>query len=192
MLRVLIVGGDGTRAATLCDGLRRQGFGVVCARTVAAGARLVPDVDLAILALGRAGANGSDLDALLDRVERRMPVVVVAEPARSEPEPVERSPLDEYAFDDVTVDFQRYRATKAGVGLDLSPREYEMLRYLIEQRDRVVSRRELLNDVWGYRGASYTRTVDVHIAKLRRKIGDPSLMPKYILTVHRAGYRFIA
>ena len=193
MWRVLIVGGEGARAAALSEGLREQGYGVVCARSAALGARLAPDVDLAILALDRAGSGGAELSTLLDRIDRRVPVMVVV--GRDGPDDAVapgHSSLAQWGFGDVELDFARYQATKGGAGLDLSPREFEILRYLIERRDRVVSREELLRGVWGNHGSSLTRTVDVHIAKLRRKIGDPSHASKYILTVHRAGYRFAA
>jgi DNA-binding response OmpR family regulator len=194
MWRVLIVGGDGARAAALREGLRSQGCGVVCARSAALGVRLASNVDFAILALDPAGANGAELDLLLDRIDRRVPVMVVADqpPATAFTAPAAARPLERVAFDDIAVDFLHYRATKAGLAIDLSPREFELLRFLIERRDRVVTRKEMLDGVWGVHGSSFTRTVDVHIAKLRRKIADPPLAPKYILTVHRSGYRFIA
>ena len=194
MLRVLIVGGDGVRAAALRQGLRNQGYGVVSARTAALGARLAPEVDLAILALDRTHANAAEaLTALLDRIDRRVPVMLVPERIESR-DGVDAEPqgqVSQCAFGDVTVDFFRYQATRAGTPLDLSPREFEILRFLVERRDRVVSREELLRSVWGNQGANLTRTVDVHIAKLRRKIGDDSHAPRVILTVHRAGYRFV-
>jgi DNA-binding response OmpR family regulator len=193
MLRVLIVGGDGAKAAALRRELRDHGYGVVSARTAALGARLAPGVDLAILALDPEGANGVDgLSALLDRIDRRVPVMVV--PERTAPRGAEAPALERVSrcvFGDVEVDFLRYQAARAGEPLDLSPREFEILRYLVERRDRVVSREELLRGVWGNQGANLTRTVDVHIAKLRRKVGDDPHAPTVILTVHRAGYRFV-
>jgi DNA-binding response OmpR family regulator len=193
MLRVLIVGGDGARAAALRQGLRDHGYGVVYARTAAIGARLAPDVDLAILALDRTGANGAEsLTALLDRIDRRVPVMVVPEQAEpSGAEAQRRDQVSRCAFGDVEVDFLMYQATRAGEPLELSPREFEILRFLVERRDRVVSREELLRAVWGNQGANLTRTVDVHIAKLRKKVGDDPHAPAVILTVHRAGYRFV-
>ena len=66
-----------------------------------------------------------------------------------------------------------------------------MLRYLVERRGTVVTREELLRVVWGNHGSSLTRTVDVHIAKLRKKLGDPPHAPRHIVTVHRSGYKFV-
>jgi two-component system alkaline phosphatase synthesis response regulator PhoP len=99
--------------------------------------------------------------------------------------------LARYAFSDLELDFEAYKATKGGDALDLSPREFELLRYLIERKGETVSRDQLLEDVWGYESYPSTRTVDTHIAKLRAKIGDSGSEPKYILTIHGMGYKFI-
>jgi DNA-binding response OmpR family regulator len=99
--------------------------------------------------------------------------------------------LESVRFGDITVDFKRHEATKAGEPLDLSPREFKMLRYLLERRGEVVSREELLRAVWDYNSFPFTRTVDMHVAKLRKKLGDDPANPVYLVTVHRAGYKFI-
>lgn len=99
--------------------------------------------------------------------------------------------IDSYSFGDIELDFKRYLATKAGHDLDLSAREFEILRHLIRHRGQIVTRDQLLDSVWGYDSYPVTRTVDNHIAKLRQKIeADPS-QPRHIITVHRLGYRFI-
>ena len=90
----------------------------------------------------------------------------------------------------MAVDFKRLEATKDGASIALSQREFKLLKYLIERRGQVVAREELLDAVWGYERIPFTRTVDVHVAKLRKKLeGNPS-DPQFILTVHRAGYKF--
>jgi two-component system alkaline phosphatase synthesis response regulator PhoP len=99
--------------------------------------------------------------------------------------------LARYAFADVELDFEAYKATKGGEALDLSPREFELLRYLIERKGDTVTRDQLLEDVWGYESYPSTRTVDTHIAKLRAKIGDSGSAPRWILTIHGRGYKFI-
>ena len=99
--------------------------------------------------------------------------------------------LARYAFSDLDLDFEAYKATKGGEALDLSPREFELLRYLIERKGETVTRDQLLEDVWGYESYPSTRTVDTHIAKLRGKIGDSGSEPRYILTIHGMGYKFI-
>lgn len=94
------------------------------------------------------------------------------------------------SFGDVTVDFGKLRATRAGEPLDLSPREFAILACLVARRGEVVSREQLLREVWGYQQLPFTRTVDMHIAKLRRKIEPEPGAPRFIATVQRAGYRF--
>ena len=75
--------------------------------------------------------------------------------------------------------------------VDLSAREYQLLRYFIEHRGEVISRDELLNEVWGYNAMPSTRTVDVHVAWLRQKIEPNPRHPQFILTVHGLGYKFV-
>jgi DNA-binding response OmpR family regulator len=89
-------------------------------------------------------------------------------------------------FGDVAVDFARLRATRAGAPLELSPREFAILACLAARHGEVVTRDQLLHEVWGYESLPVTRTVDMHIAKLRRKIG-----PEHIATIHGSGYRFL-
>jgi DNA-binding response OmpR family regulator len=101
-------------------------------------------------------------------------------------------PPDSYAFGDVTLDFARLRATRAGVPLKLTPREFRILACLIARRGEVVTREELLQRAWGYRRLPFTRTVDMHIAKLRRKVEPNPGDPQFIATIHGVGYRFVA
>jgi len=80
--------------------------------------------------------------------------------------------------------------TKADQHLELSAREFKLLRYFVEHRGAALSRDELLNEVWGYNAMPSTRTVDVHVAWLRQKIEDNPRHPQFILTVHGLGYKF--
>ena len=99
--------------------------------------------------------------------------------------------LVSYSFGDVTVDFKKLEAKKDGKLLELSQKEFMLLRYLIERRGQVVAREELLDAVWGYQKIPFTRTVDVHVAKLRKKIEGRPGDPQHLVTVHRSGYKFI-
>jgi two-component system alkaline phosphatase synthesis response regulator PhoP len=99
-------------------------------------------------------------------------------------------PSEGYHFNDVRVDFRRAEVTKAGEPLDLSAREFQLLKYFIEHRGATLTREELLNEVWGYNSMPSTRTVDVHVAWLRQKIEPNPRHPQYILTVHGMGYKF--
>jgi DNA-binding response OmpR family regulator len=99
--------------------------------------------------------------------------------------------LSRYRFADLELDFETYRATRGSERLEMSPREFELLRYLIERKGETVTRDQLLEDVWGYESYPSTRTVDTHIAKLRAKIGDSGSEPRYIMTIHGVGYKFV-
>lgn len=94
-------------------------------------------------------------------------------------------------FGDVEVNFRKYEAHKLGKSLKLSPREFEILRYFLERRGEVVSRDELLNQVWGYDSFPYTRTIDAHIAALRKKIEKRPEEPEMIITIHGKGYKML-
>jgi two-component system alkaline phosphatase synthesis response regulator PhoP len=97
----------------------------------------------------------------------------------------------EYRFGDITVNFRKAEVSRNGEALDLSAREFLLLKYLIEHREATLSRDELLNEVWGYHSMPSTRTVDVHVAWLRQKIETNSRHPQYLLTIHGMGYKFV-
>jgi len=101
-----------------------------------------------------------------------------------------RNQLKSYDFDGIHVDFARSELTKNGKSTALGEREARLLRYLIERKGAILSRDELLQEVWGYKSIPLTRTVDVHIAWLRQKIEDDPKNPRHIVTVHGQGYRF--
>jgi DNA-binding response OmpR family regulator len=92
-------------------------------------------------------------------------------------------------FGDVEVVATTRSVRKRGEEVSLPPKAYDLLTALIERRGEVISRMELLRTVWGYRAAVMTRTVDTHIAELRRKLEDDPSNPRYIITVRKAGYR---
>jgi len=104
--------------------------------------------------------------------------------------PVAVHPSEGYQFGDVRVDFRRAEVTKSGAPLDLSAREFQLLKYFIEHRGATLTREELLNEVWGYNAMPSTRTVDVHVAWLRQKIEPNARHPQFVLTVHGMGYKF--
>jgi DNA-binding response OmpR family regulator len=95
-----------------------------------------------------------------------------------------------YRDGDLEVDFKRHEARRDGELLELSPREFELLEYFIHHQGEVVTREELLDSVWGYNAIPFTRTVDMHIAKLRKKVEEDPSNPRRIVTVHRLGYKF--
>jgi len=99
--------------------------------------------------------------------------------------------IESYAFGDISLNFKKHEAKRGEEFIELSPREFELLKYFIQHRGETITRDQLLDDVWGYDNYPFTRTVDNHIAKLRQKIETTPAEPKYIITVHRVGYKFL-
>ena len=93
------------------------------------------------------------------------------------------------SFGDVEVDPGTHDVRRNGEPVTLRPKEYDLLIALLQRRGQVVSRGELLEEVWGYSGEVYSRTVDTHVAELRRKLEDNAAEPRHILTVRKTGYR---
>ena len=104
--------------------------------------------------------------------------------------PVTPHPADGYQFGDVRIDFRRAEVARNGEPVELSAREFQLLRYFIEHRGATLTREELLNEVWGYNAMPSTRTVDVHVAWLRQKVEPTPRHPQFILTIHGLGYKF--
>ena len=98
--------------------------------------------------------------------------------------------LAHYEFGGMSVDFRESELLRNGSRIELSQRENRLLRHFVENRGKVVSRIALLRHVWGYREAPLTRTVDVHVLRLRQKIERDPKAPRFIVTVHGFGYRF--
>jgi two-component system alkaline phosphatase synthesis response regulator PhoP len=117
---------------------------------------------------------------LLARIEARL------RPAQAGAAAAPRAPV---CVRDVTIDVRAAEVRKGGRPVDLSPREFHLLRYFVDHRGATLSRSELLQHVWGYDADVSTRTVDVHVAWLRRKLEDDPRNPQLITTVHGMGYR---
>jgi DNA-binding response OmpR family regulator len=98
---------------------------------------------------------------------------------------------DIYRFGTVVIDFKHYTATKDGVAVPLTQREFAMMRLFIRMRDKVITRNQFLNEVWGYEKFPTTRTVDAHVARLRQKLEQDPESPDFILTAHGLGYKFV-
>lgn len=95
-----------------------------------------------------------------------------------------------YQFGSIRVDFRKTEVLRDGQSVPMSAKEFQLLRYFIENRGNTISREELLQQVWGYASTPHTRTVDVHIVWLRQKLEEDPKRPRWILTVHKLGYRF--
>jgi DNA-binding response OmpR family regulator len=128
---------------------------------------------------------------LLARVRRTM--------RRSGTPPLQLSPVGARAisreiltFGEARIDFTSMEATRSGKSITLTTQEFKLLKYLASSPGRVISREELLNEVWGYQNYPSTRTVDNHILRLRQKLEPDPATPRFLLTMHGAGYKFLA
>ena len=121
--------------------------------------------------------NMQELMARVEALLRRAPIRPAAQAVVSE-------------FGSIHVDLLGTEAKRDGKAVNLSAREFQLLRYFIEHRGATLSRDELLKQVWGYSTNMYTRTVDVHVASLRQKLEDDPKQPQFILTVQGLGYKF--
>ena len=98
---------------------------------------------------------------------------------------------DDLRFDDVVIDFRRYEARKGDTSVEMTRKEFGVLRFLAGRAGAVVMRDELLNEVWGYESTPTTRTVDNHIASLRAKLEARPSEPRHLLTIHGVGYKWV-
>jgi len=99
--------------------------------------------------------------------------------------------VEVFSFDDVEVSFSKMELHRKGQLVPLTPQEFKMLRFFLNNQDRVVSRTELLNEVWGYNNYPTTRTVDTHMLRLRQKLEKEPDDPVRFQTVHGIGYKFV-
>ena len=175
LLDVMLPGMDGY---AVCRELRQRGVGIPVLMLTARS-----EVTDKVVGL-RLGADDYltkpfEMAELLARVEALLRRVAVGSPAPGV-----------YAFGDVRVDFGRAEVVRAGVPVPFSSMELRLLRCFIARRGQVLSRDQLLDEVWGHDASPFSRTVDVHVAALRQKIEPSPSHPAYLITVHRLGYRF--
>ena len=119
----------------------------------------------------------SELLARIEALLRRAPTRPAAPPAV-------------YEFGRIRVDVRGTEVTRSGNIVNLSAREFHLLRFFLENEGTTLSREDLLTRVWGYSASTFTRTVDVHVASLRQKLEDDPRQPRFFVTVQRLGYRF--
>lgn len=120
---------------------------------------------------------------LIARIKANIRRVDLSVLAKDEPENLQK-------FGNLTIDMNRYEVRKDETTLDLTLREFELLKYLAERENKVFSREQLLEEVWGYEYYGDIRTVDVTVRRLREKLEDDSSEPKYVMTKRGVGYYF--
>ncbi len=111
---------------------------------------------------------------------------------RKKEKKIEIHSLSEITFGDVYFDLNGVKVLKNDEEISLSVKEFQLLKFLVNNEQTILSRDQILNEVWGYDALPSTRTVDVHIAWLRQKLENDSRHPKHIITVHGFGYKFIS
>jgi len=94
-------------------------------------------------------------------------------------------------FSEVEVDIERRNVTRRGKEVKVTPAEYNLLLFFLQNAERVLTRDLILNSVWGYEYYPNTRTVDAHVVRLRQKFEEEAATPKHFITVHGVGYRFL-
>ena len=104
----------------------------------------------------------------------------------------EKSGESLFCFGGLEVDFLRYECRKNGKELSLTSREFELLKYFLQNRGRVINRDELLDEIWGKDVFVAPRTVDTHMAHLRKKIENDPARPRFITSIRGVGYKFIS
>jgi two-component system alkaline phosphatase synthesis response regulator PhoP len=182
LLDVMLPGGNGV---DVCRELRQRGIQSPVLMLTARGQVIDKVVGLKL------GADDYvvkpfEMAELLARIE-----AVLRRSATVSSSPAAPSGGEVYRFGDVTIDLRKAEVVKDGTPLELSALEFKLLRYFIEHKGAVLSRDELLNEVWGYDAMPSTRTVDVHVAWLRQKLEDNPRHPQFVLTMHGLGYKFV-
>jgi two-component system alkaline phosphatase synthesis response regulator PhoP len=177
LLDVMLPGGNGF---DVCRTLRQRGVRAPILMLTARG-QVVDRVVGLKLGADDYLVKPFDMSELLARIEALL---------RRAPAPA--ATRDGFRFGEVIIDFRRAEVAKAGHRVELSAREFKLLRYFVEHAGATISRDELLNQVWGYHAMPSTRTVDVHVAWLRQKLESNPRHPQHLLTVHGLGYKFVA
>jgi DNA-binding response OmpR family regulator len=217
--RILVIEDDRALGRILVDNLTFEGFDVVCVTNGAAALNHVraERPDLVILDIMLPDTDGFRLCGVL-RQSGHLPIIMLtargqktdklrgldlgADDYITKPFDLEEllarvravlrrtgTTVDRLVLGSVTIDFATQQATNNNHAFHLTDREFEVLRFLAERQDRLVSRTELLREVWGYLDAPPTRSVDHAIARIRKKIEADAGHPRFIHTVHGGGYR---
>lgn len=215
-VKILVVEDDPAIAESLVVGLGRHGFEVGVTGDGAGALRLAAGADLVLLDLGLPDLDGSEVCRQLRDISDVPIIVVSARSAEVDRVVLLDNGADDYVikpFDleelmlrvhavlrrarvtverlvlgQVTIDFRQLDSCSGSTPLHLTRREYDMLQYLAERQGRVVTRDELLRDVWGYPGRSNTRSVDYAVARLRKKIEVDPHHPRFLRSAHGDGY----
>ena len=216
MSRLLLVEDEPGLVMTLTDRLMAEGYDVESATDAPSGLEMATSggFDAILLDVMLPGGNGMDVCRTLRQRGLQTPILMLTAKGQVVDKVVGLAELlarvealirrsasasaapttitaESYRFGDISVDFRKAEVNKNSQPLDLSAREFKLLKYFVEHRGAALTRDELLNEVWGYNAMPSTRTVDVHVAWLRQKLEENPRHPQFILTVHGLGYKFV-
>ena len=192
-MKILVVEDDRAIARGLMVNLELEGYEVAVASDGEEGLRIARagGVDLIILDVMLPKLGGYEVCRHLRAEGVDTPIIMLTVKGREEERVLGfRLGADDYVVKPFSI-MELMEGGKGDVPVHLSPKEFEVMRLLTERAGSTVSRKELLADVWGYKADIETRTVDAHIASLRRKLEDDPSEPRHILTVHGVGYKFV-
>ena len=201
MTTVLLVEDDPAISEPLARALGREGYDV---RAHATGAEALADVrgvDLVVLDLGLPDMDGLDVAREIRSSGNRVPILiltartdevdmVVGLDAGADDYVTKPFRLAELRAQDIRMDVAAHRAFVGDVELSLTAKEFDLLRVLLRAAGSVVARDTLMREVWGSDPTGSTKTLDMHVSWLRRKLGDDATDPHYITTVRGMGFRF--
>jgi len=189
-MRVLLLADEPALVTTISDLLIRNGYTVEAARDTESGLHAAAERRFDAIVLG-----APELHPDLRRQAVRTPIVMLGDKP-FDPEALlarlKALPAETFEYDGVTIDFRRAEVRRDGRAVTLAGKELQLLRYLIDNRERIVPREELMRKVWEYASDTASRTIDTHVAWLRQKLEDTTQPPRHIQTIRGKGYRFTA
>ncbi len=200
MARILIVEDEPAMVAGLRDNFEFEGYDVITAPDGVAGLEraLKEAPDLVILDVMMPRMSGLDVCKQLKSKRPSLPIIMLTARGQEVDKVVGLElGADDYVTKpfsirgDVEVDLRSCRISRQGKELDFSSKEFDLLKYFLCHRGETLSRDRLLEEVWGYDRFPTTRTVDAHIVRLRQKVEPKPDEPRFILTVHGTGYKFV-
>lgn len=183
-MRILVVADEPGLAGNIFDTLTQEGHTIEFAKDPEFGLRAATAVKFDAIVLSRPEFSGEFKGV-------RAPVLIVTDPADLVAR-LKALPDETFRYDDVVIDFRRAEVRRNGRSVNLAGKELQLLRYLIDNRERVIPREELMRKVWEYASDTASRTIDTHVAWLRQKLEDNTQPPRHIQTIRGKGYRFTA
>ncbi len=182
--KILIVEDEPNMVAGLRDNFEYEGYQVITAGDGVEGLEraLADSPDLVVLDVMMPRMSGLDVCKQLKARRPSIPVIMLTTLPREQ---------ERVSFGDVEVDLRTYQVQRRGKPVEFSAKEFELLKYFLCHPGEALSRDRLLDEVWGYEHYPTTRTVDAHIVHLRQKLEANPEEPRFILTIHGVGYKFV-